>query len=301
MSNYPMNKKDVKNLEWIRKCEHAFSDSLEKVAEAIFCQKDLRIVLLTGPTCAGKTTTANLLERYFFERGRRILPVSIDDFYYDHDRLEQISREKGLEDIDYESIDTIDFEALKAFTEEIAHSDEVHSPIFDFRKACRTGYRSIQIHEGDLFLFEGIQVLYPKIMKLFSSYGVASIYIAPGRELLVGDARFPKNEIRLMRRIVRDAAFRSTMPEVTFDIWEEVRQNEETNIFPYAHTCDYHIDSAMDYEIGVLAPHLRSLLQTVPAASRFRKHADEILEKLEGVEDISDSLIQPGMLYKEFI
>ena len=293
--------KDVKNLKWIQACEAAFAASLEKVAKELFEKENLHMVLLTGPTCAGKTTTANLLEKYFSGRGRRILPISIDDFYYDHDRLEQISKSKGLEDIDYESIDTIDFEALRAFTEEIVHSDEVHSPIFDFRKACRTGYREIKIQKGDLFLFEGIQVLYPEIMNLFAPYGVASIYIAPRRNLLTENASFSPNEIRLMRRIVRDADFRDTPPEKTFDIWEGVRRNEELNIFPYAHTCDYHIDSAMDYELGVLAPHLNELLKTVPQDSPFYSDAKAILVKLDGIEPISDELIQPGMLYKEFV
>lgn len=293
--------KDVKNAKWIHQCEAAFATSLEKIAEDIFQKEELHMVLLTGPTCAGKTTTANLLERYFSERGRRILPVSIDDFYHDHDRLEEISKRKGLEDIDYESVDTIDLDALRIFTEEMVHSDEVHSPIFDFRKACRTGYRSIRIRKGDLFLFEGIQVLYPQIMKLFAAYGVVSIYIAPRRHISTKWATFSPNEIRLMRRIVRDADFRATPPEKTFDIWDGVRRNEELNIFPYAVTCDYQVDSTMDYELGILAPHLKKLLPTVPKDSVFYANARDILLKLEGVDPISDELILPWMLYKEFV
>jgi len=73
------------------------------------------------------------------------------------------------------------------------------------------------------------------------------------------------------------------------------------NIFPYAVTCDYQVDSTMDYELGILAPHLKKLLPTVPKDSVFYANARDILLKLEGVDPISDELILPWMLYKEFV
>ena len=139
-----MSEKDVQMLQWVRRCEDSFANAMEQVAECIFEQKGLHVVLLTGPTCSGKTTTANLLESYFRERGRRIIPVSIDDFYYDREQLDLISKQKGLEDMDYESVETLDLDALRQFTEEMIHAEEIHSPVFDFSIGRRSGYRTIR-------------------------------------------------------------------------------------------------------------------------------------------------------------
>lgn len=285
---------------FIKECDENLSKRMDGISREICADSQIKLIGLIGPTCAGKTTAANMLEKSFSVMGKKLHSISIDDFYYDTDVLHRRSREG---EIDYDSPDTIDVAELRRFVNEIFANDRSHCPIFDFTKGKRNGYREYECGEDDLFLFEGIQVLYPEISKIFSESGHPSveIYIAPQGSLEIGGSVFVPNEIRFMRRIVRDRKFRGAEAEFTFSLWKSVRENEEKNIFPYVEKCKYSIDTTMPYEIGVLKPFLVSALECVPTDSPYRKEADEMLTKIENVIPVSHELIPKNSIYKEFV
>ncbi len=283
----------------IAEAEHRFAKRLEEICERITERKEVRLLRLVGPTCSGKTTAAQLLEHSFAERGKRLHTISIDDFYYDKDVLH--ARSDGA--VDYDSVNTIDLPALKLFLDELFSAERSHCPIFDFQEGRRVGYRLMECGEDDLFLFEGIQVLYPELTALFNAEGHVSetIYIAPLSPVRAGSCVFEPNELRLLRRLVRDHKKRNTPVERTFSLWSGVRRNEEQNIFPYVEDCSYRIDSAMPYELGILAPYLRELLPSIDTESPYFAQAQSILRFMDGVEEISDRLLPADSLYREFV
>jgi uridine kinase len=291
-----------KNTEaFIQGCENGFELQLERVVETILSLGPIKIITLAGPTCSGKTTAANMIIKRLCRAGKQTHLVSIDDFFFDRERLLKMSKDKGLEIPDYDSIDTIDFEALKQFVAEVLNGREAHCPLFDFKLGIRSGYKLVQAGKDDVFLFEGIQTIYPEISDVLMKENAVSIYISPESKIKVADTVFNPCEIRFMRRLVRDYNRRGMMPEATFEIWESVRTNEDKNIFPYAKNCMHHIDSTMAYEIGVLAPHLKNILSKITSDSKYYKKANEILEKISHVTSISDKYISEDSLYKEFI
>lgn len=287
--------------EWIKRCEKSFHDKFYAIAEDICKNRHLRIVRLFGPTCSGKTTAAEILISLFADLGKRAHIVSIDDFFYDKETLARIAREKGLDGLDYDSPDTIDGDALRRFAQEIFESEEVHCPIFDFNEGRRTAYRSMSIDDDDIFIFEGIQANYPNVIEMLSEHGSASIYIAPQENVEICGQVFVPNELRLMRRLVRDYHFRSSTPEFTLMLWESVRENEEKNIFPYIKNTDYSVSSSMEYEIGVLKPYLIDIIGEMDKNDERYGDACRILEKISEVEEIPRELILEGMLYCEFV
>ena len=293
--------KDYKNSQWIKQCEDSFAKQIYEITESIQKKGNIRVVRLYGPSCSGKTTTARLLISYFRRYGKRAHVISIDDFYYDRDYLHQLSKEKGLDGIDYDSPDTIDCAELEAFVLEIFNDNEVRCPIFDFKTGTRSGYKTMKIDENDIFIFEGIQAVYPVVVNMFAKYDTASIYIAPQREILAGGICFEANEVRLMRRLVRDYNFRGTDPETTFDHWDNVRANEEINIFPYVGESEYKVNSSMPYEVGILKPYLVKLLTDFDKKNPHYGIAKYILERISLVEEIPSNLILEGYLYKEFV
>lgn len=288
--------------EWINSCEHRFSESLRQTAQSIAAIGDLKLLRLSGPTCSGKTTLANLLCRQLEKRGKRVHLVSIDDFYYDKDVLHEKAQTSAEESPDYDSVDTIDLERLNAFVHDIFTLEQADCPIFDFSLGKRTGERHMESGKEDVFLFEGIQSLYPEVTRMVAEYGdPVDLYIAPERSIQTKDAVIVPNELRLLRRLVRDYRFRGTSPERTFVLWEGVRRNEETNIFPFVSACRYRLDSTMPYELGVLKPILDDILPSVSVSSRYRMRADEILSQIQTVESIDASWIPADSLYREFI
>lgn len=289
--------------EWIIQCEERFSNRLEAIANEICTKKNTHILRLAGPTCSGKTTASNMLSRRFAALGRRLHIVSIDDFYFDNEVLRANSLKKGTGKIDYDSAETIDWKALRLFTKEIMENDYSECPIFDFKQGKRVGYRKYESGPEDVFLFEGIQVLYPEANEIFASCAeeVIGIYIAPHTPITVGNQTIEPNELRLMRRLVRDVNFRSTPPETTFSLWEGVRANEDAHIFPFVDVCEYRIDSTMPYELGILKPYLEKLLITIPKDHPHYAHAVRILATISSVSEISNELILPNSLYREFV
>ena len=293
--------KDYKNSQWIKSCEDSFAKQIYDITEAIAKKESIRVIRLFGPSCSGKTTTARHLISFFKKFGKRAHVISIDDFFYDRDYLKDLSMKKGLVDIDYDSPDTIDCDELGKFVEEIFSDTKVVCPVFDFKTGMRSGYKTMKIDENDIFIFEGIQAVYPKVVKMFEKHDSASIYILPQRDILAGGECFESNEIRLMRRLVRDYNFRNTSPNITFDNWDSVRDNEEKNIFPYVGGVDYVVNSSMPYEIGVLKPYLVALLSDFNVDDPHYNTAKAILERIMRIEAIPSDLILEGYLYKEFV
>lgn len=294
-----MNNIDVKG--FIRQCDEAFSQKLREAVDQLFDNGNIKVICLSGPTCSGKTTAAGMILGRLSDMGLRGHLVSVDDFFYDREYLIRLSEYKGLSVPDYDSVDTIDLAALGSFAREIFTSDTVHCPRFDFQSGNRTGYDTLNIGKDDIFVFEGIQCIYPEVLKVLEDYPCGSIFISPESPIKTENNIYYPNEIRLMRRIVRDSNFRGTSPEKTFAMWQSVRKNEEENIFPHTDRCDVRIDTTMPYEIGVLKPYLENILKNVPPEDAFRRNAEEMLHKISGESAISSELIPADSLYREFV
>lgn len=282
-------------------CEEDFEKRLNDTITKMEKLSALRFITLSGPTCSGKTTAAKKIISEFAKIGRAVNVISIDDFYYDKDILHKKSALKGDVEIDYDSADTIDIDELGVFIEKIEHADELLCPIFDFNSGCRTGYRKIVCGENDVFIFEGIQALYPEITSILDRYGYCSVHISPQSSIELGGEIISPNELRLLRRLVRDRNFRSTSAEFTFKIWDSVRANEEKNIFPYADACTFYIDSTFAYEINILKPFLLQTLRELEQVSLYAGEASAILERISEVEEISTALLPRDSLYFEFV
>ena len=281
--------------------ENDFEKRLDEISERVASDHSIRLVALSGPSCSGKTTTANKLISELEARGRRVHVVSIDDFFYDKDRLAEISKESGNGKIDYDSIKTIDFEALVECVREIFSDGKTLVPRFDFKLGKRVGYVEYDPNDDDLFIFEGIQAIYPEITEVFKKYPSISVYICAQSAVRIGEKIFEPNEIRLLRRLVRDYNFRAASPEFTMYLWESVRSNEEENIFPHVGNCDVQIDSTLAFDVNILKPYLEDVLQKMPKDNEFIDEACRIIEKMKGIEAVSREYLSENSLYNEFI
>lgn len=287
--------------ELVLQSDRNLEKRMEEVADQISKLPDLRLIGLTGPTCSGKTTTARLLTEVFEKCGRRVHVVSIDDFYYDKEFLHKRAAEDPNVEIDYDSEETIDVDLLAEKAESLLACRETRMPKFDFHSGSRVQGVTVTPRPDDVFLFEGIQILYPGVDAILRKQNYRSIYIRPASSIQIGNEIFDPNELRLMRRLVRDYLYRSTDPEFTFYVWQSVRDNEEKSIFPHSHTCNYFIDSTMPYEVGMLKPYLERILEKVSKDSKFYDEAREVLRQLQQVQSIPSSYMTPNSLYKEFI
>ena len=281
--------------------ERHFHEEIVALSETIVerCMQDaLRCISLTGPTCAGKTTAAALLTEELSRKGLGVCTVSVDDFYLD--RCELRSSANGQE-ADYDSVDTIDLSALAATVSGLRRGGEVCIPIYDFKKQMRTGYRYLHADNDLIFLFEGIQTLYPAVAGLLSEGGCLPVGINTQSGIESDSVSFAPEEIRLYRRLVRDHAFRSSDAGFTLSLWQGVRRNEVENILPHFSLCHRIVDSTHAYEMNLLAPYLRQVLTEVPADSPFAEQARAICEKIQGFGGVYPGYLNADSLYWEFL
>lgn len=293
------NTEEIKR--FVKECDEEFEKRLSLAVNTVRQTEGLKLIALSGPTCSGKTTLSKKLVSDFAEYGRTIHVISIDNFYYDRAYLEERSKRLGYRTVDYDSIDTIDFEELRECVSEVFTDDETIVPIYDFKSGKTVGFEHIAYTDGEIFIFEGIQAVYPEISALFRGHPHSSVVIRPTSSICYGDLCFEPDEIRLLRRLVRDYKFRASSPEKTFDMWSGVRKNEEQNIFPYIENCNVKIDSTLPYEINMLKPYLEKILPLVDVKSEHYAKAQSILEKLRDIQGISDAYIGADSLFHEFV
>ena len=286
--------------EYVLSVEAQFEHALDlKVAE-ILDGHFPRILLLAGPTCAGKTTMANKLVSELAERGKHVQVISFDDFFYDRELLDESARLRGC-DIDFDSPAAIDLDELARCVSEILAGGQVALPIFDFKEGRRNARRTIESDDRAVFLFEGIQAVYPEVTTLFSGNAFRSIFVSVETPLEAGGAVFAPEDIRFFRRLVRDHRFRGATPEFTFFLWDSVRANEIKNILPYAPACDITFNTVIDYEISMLRPHLLPLLSQIGNDNSHKEKADRMLASLSMIDDIDESYLPEHSMYHEFL
>ncbi len=287
---------------FVKECESEFENRMEAALKKLLNENSIRLLGLTGPTCSGKTTAAKKMTSYLESTGFRVHVISLDDFYYDKEYLKKRADNATEIKIDYDSEETIDIELLEKTAERLFSNQETVLPHFNFHTGRRTEGARILPQKEDVFLFEGIQLLYPKVDAILEQTPFYQcVFICPQSSIAVGGELFEPNEIRFCRRLVRDARYRSASPDFTFYLWSSVRQNEEKSIFPNVHLCHTDIDSTMPYEIGMLKPYLEPLLKQIPKDSPYSADAEKILKKINLVQPISADYIGVTSLYKEFI
>lgn len=304
IKNAPFIFPDVqKAKQYILDCELGFRQQVVELTSRLSSNPELHLIGLSGPTCAGKTTAASIITEQLQAAGHRVHIISVDDFFREQPHGRELMNDPdGAKKLDFDSIDALDFELFSEFLETLMVSGRAMMPKFNIGAGVREGFVELNAPgKENVFLIEGIQVVYPEIHALLSQYDYRSIFIQPTQTLQVGENQYQPNQIRLLRRLVRDYYFRSSDAAFTFFAWESVRENEEKSIFPYVSACDEHLDSLMGYEIGMLRPHLEKILSKIPSSSEYRPQAETILRDISKVQPLSASWLPDFALYREFV
>lgn len=301
----PTLKSEAEAAELVRISERDFDRHLTEAARAVSeacVNEGVKIVRLSGPTCAGKTTCAEKLNDALEAAGREVYPVSLDDFFHDRNTLFAMAQQNGGK-LDYDSVDALDLDLLHTCVRDLMTKGKAGMPRFNFKTGLREGPFLMDTTEGrePVFLFEGIQAVYPKVIDMLDDAPDRSIFMCVRSSITVGEVTFEPNEIRLMRRLVRDEAKRGAKPEFTLHLWHSVRENEERSIFPEADKCDFRLDSTMPFEIHMLKPHVERIFAAHPVTGEDAPTARMLLEKLKDVQPISHEYLSANSLYHEFI
>lgn len=287
---------------YIANCDKKFAARVGEITERLMGDRNLKMIGLSGPSCSGKTTAAKILINRLCAEGKQVHLISVDNFFREQLRERTVAEAASAQTIDFDSIDALDLPLFEDFMWNLMQKGKAQMPDFNIGASRREGWKTVECTgESDIFLIEGIQVVYPEIRRCLNQYPYRSLFIQVERSLSVGGVLYAPEDIRFLRRLVRDYYFRESPAAFTFFTWESVRANEIRNILPYADDCDEKMDSLMGYEIGMLRPHLEKILRELPAGSPYLDRANEILRRIGDVQSLRGAWLAEQSLYHEFV
>lgn len=277
-------------IKMIKQDESSYEAALGRIAARVCGDDGIRLVLIAGGSCAGKTTSTKKLAGLINRNGRKAYSVSLDDFYRNND--EAVYLPDGTRDI--ETLNSLRVDLIQECIKNLAEGRETPVPVFDFKTETRTDdHRRIKLQKGDVVLVEGLHALNPV---LYHDLAENAFY----RVFLFAESH-DGSDCRLVRRMVRDSRHRNADAERTFSLWENVKRNEYASIDPFKKFADVSINTFFPYERGVLDDDAVHLLNAVSETSRFKQKAIKLAEILSGTERIADSLVPVDSLLQEFM
>lgn len=278
--------------DFVLLCENNYKAQIIDIAEKISSDKNIKFIMLSGPSCSGKTTTADILFKELEKNGKQAEVVSIDDFY--RNRIKDESKP------DFESAAAIDLEYFGKCVAELTGGREAQLPVFDFNTETRKGYRPHRLAENEIIVFEGIQAMYPEILSHIPNEKRKTIYISVSEDVMAYGHYFSGRDIRFARRLVRDYKFRSSSPARTLGLWSAVVANEEKSIIPEGKKADFVINSLMLYEINVMKSCVFDINYDLSNENE-RTAFEELKKKYGNVPDMPSYFIPEDSVFREFI
>jgi len=285
-------------VEFVHMCEAKHNAMLTELGEKIKKSDNIRLIAIAGPSSSGKTTFANRLRIELMTRGLRPIRISLDDYYLDRDQIP--TDENG--NVDLEHINTLDIELFNQNMLDLIDGKTVDIPYFDFKTKTRGGYRQIKVSKTNPIIIEGIHALNNELTKLIPHKKTFKIFISPQLQMNLDDENpISITNLRLIRRIVRDAQFRNAPALRTISMWESVRRGEFRWIYPNQEQADYVYNSGLQYELNVLKKYALPTLQDIPNDSEYYMTANRLIKFLKYFSDIDDSYVPCNSLLREFI
>ena len=272
---------------------------LLSIAEEISLnKKNIKIVLLSGPSSSGKTTTAKKLALYLKTLGLNPHHLSLDDYFLDRDKTPLDEDGKP----DYESIRAIDTKLFNNQMDKLLKGVPVVTPTYDFISGTKVFNRELQVGEKDILIVEGLHALNDEITNEIPKKNKYKIYISPLIYLNIDDDnRISLTDIRLLRRMIRDYRTRGHNPSKTLASWQDVRKGEEKYVFPYQDDADVIFNTFLVYELGVLKTYVEPLLYSVSTEDPEYHTATRLLEILKLVLPLSSDDVPKLSILREFI
>lgn len=260
---------------------------------------DIKIVLIAGPSSSGKTTTCKKLALYLKSKGLNPFTLSTDDFF--KDRKDTPKNEKG--EYEYDIPEAIDIDLFNKKLDALLKGEETTLPTYNFLTGEKEyKHPPVSLKNRDLLIVEGIHTLNELLTSKIPRENKLKIYISPFTPLgLDRHNHVSTVDLRLIRRIVRDARTRGYNAVDTLKSWRNVRISEEKYIFPYQKEADIVLNTALIYELGILKTFAVPLLYNVNYKSEYYTEAKRIINFLKIFLNIPESALPETALLREFV
>lgn len=298
---YKLNKqiREGKASEFVLLAEALHEKKISDIADNIINRKNVKVILIAGPSSSGKTTFAKRLGIQLRLNGLKPVTISVDDYFVE--RKDTPLDENGK--YNFECIEAIDLKLFNDNLTTLLNGGEILCPTFDFKEGSKkyTG-KKMSLAEDEVLVIEGIHCLNDKLTESIPKELKYKIYISALTVLNIDYYnRISTTDSRLIRRMVRDHNFRGYTAIHTLQIWNSVNKGENQYIFPYQDEADSMFNTSLIYELCVLKKYALPMLEEIDNSYVEYAEAKRLCEFLKYFEDIEDKYVPENSLLREFI
>ena len=272
---------------------------LSERANKIASKRNVKIVLIAGPSSSGKTTFAKRLGIQLKLHGLNPVTIGTDNYFVE--RSETPRDENG--EYDFEAIEALDLELFNNHLIKLINGEEIDVPTFDFKLGTKKyNGNKMSLKENEILVIEGIHSLNDKLTSTIPKENKFKVYLSDLTVLNIDDYnRISTTDTRLIRRIVRDNNFRNYSALDTLKRWNSVNRGEERNIFPFQEEADVMFNSSLVYELTALAKYAKPLLEEINPSEKEYGEAKRLSTLLGYFEPINEDIIPNNSIIREFI
>ena len=272
---------------------------ISQIADKIAGQKEIKVVLIAGPSSSGKTTFCKRLSVQLLASGVKPVQISLDDYFVN--RAETPKDENG--ELDYESIYALNIPLINEQFNALFRGEEVELPKYNFQTGMseKSG-KKLHLGDNNILLVEGIHALNPALTEQIANDKKFKIYASALTTILLDDHNYiPTTDNRLLRRIVRDYKYRGCSAQETIHRWPSVRAGENKWIFPYQEQADVMFNTAMLFELAVIKTQAEEVLEQVPEKCEEYAEAYRLRKFLKYFAPLPFRNLPPTSLLREFL
>ena len=290
----------AKVCELVNLAETYYDSQLAKIADEIYnSPKNIKIVLIAGPSSSGKTTTSKKLDVYLRSKGFITHPIELDNYFTDLEKRPLDENGKP----DFESIKAVDVTLFNKQISQLLEGKRVNLPKFNFilgKREYNNNY--LKLGEKDIIIVEGLHALNDELTMSISKNNKYKIFISPLTQLNIDNhTHIHTSDIRKLRRIIRDNKTRGFGARETLAMWPAIKAGERNNIFKFQDDVDTVINSALIYEIGVLKTYVEPLLFNVNEDDPEYPEALRLINFLRNFLPIPSDDVPSDSVLREFI
>lgn len=290
-----MSHKNITKL--VSDAESYLTDQLNEVTQTIYDNNDdIDVILVSGPSCAGKTTFSEMLVEQLENKGIKTIIISLDNFFYDRDKTPFL--EDGVTR-DFESPQSLNLVQMCECFDKLRNTGECKFPIFDFINGKNLpDSMPVSWEHPTKIIVEGIHALNPQIIESIGFKGLFKIYICANASFVEdGEIAISDIQLRYMRRITRDRVTRGHTPLGSYHSWPHVIAGENIYVVPYKQYANYVVDTVHAYEPCLYRFYTTAILGSMKYSgdSLYLQHT------LSKVKAHSKTIIPENSLMWEFI
>jgi uridine kinase len=222
-----------------------------------------------------------------------------------------------INDRNYETPEALDIQLLNTHLRDLLAGKTIEKPVYSFKEGRRAGTKPVKLERDQILLLDCLHGLYPPITEGIEAAAQFRLYIETQNVLHTADGRPTQfTDVRLIRRMLRDAKHRNHHPLRTILHWHYVRAGELFSIIPLRGTADHAVNGGLPFDLPALKPFFIGADGLLPKPGDFADYAgfldariryERVKSLLESVEGFTmaqvdaHDLIPGDAVVREFI